>query len=194
VLDSKAGEVIFEAGNLVQVLDPKDKKTFLTSKKILPEWLGTFRVKERLLNSYVIETIYGQELDGEYNLRRLQPLQVPKGSSVEAYKTVQCAGATNAEAIAAAGPALLEEVEPSHEEESASHKAGQKVDEDEGVWVDKEAEEEVEEEAASIGERIWARRAKTQATGGGAQAVACRACLFRSGGSRRQIKARSGCR
>ncbi|KAJ6522848.1 hypothetical protein B0H10DRAFT_1642305, partial [Mycena sp. CBHHK59/15] len=47
VLDSKAGEVVFAPGDLVQVLDPKYKKTFLTSKKILPEWSGAFRVKER---------------------------------------------------------------------------------------------------------------------------------------------------
>ncbi|KAJ7137881.1 hypothetical protein C8R44DRAFT_594565, partial [Mycena epipterygia] len=47
VLDSKAGEVVFAPGDLVQVLDPKYKKTFLTSKKILPEWSGAFRIKER---------------------------------------------------------------------------------------------------------------------------------------------------
>ncbi|KAJ7209813.1 hypothetical protein B0H12DRAFT_984945, partial [Mycena haematopus] len=47
VLDSKVGEVVFAPGDLVQVLDPKYKKTFLTSKKILPEWSGAFRVKER---------------------------------------------------------------------------------------------------------------------------------------------------
>ncbi|KAJ7248276.1 hypothetical protein B0H12DRAFT_990546, partial [Mycena haematopus] len=47
VLGSKAGEVVFMPGDLVQVLDPKFKKTFLTSKKILPEWSGAFRVKER---------------------------------------------------------------------------------------------------------------------------------------------------
>ncbi|KAJ6626470.1 hypothetical protein B0H10DRAFT_1639690, partial [Mycena sp. CBHHK59/15] len=47
VLDSKAGEVVFAPGDLVQVLDPKYKKTFLTLKKILPEWSGAFRVKER---------------------------------------------------------------------------------------------------------------------------------------------------
>ncbi|KAJ7216102.1 hypothetical protein GGX14DRAFT_359255, partial [Mycena pura] len=64
ILDSKEGDVIFAPGDLVQDLDPKYKKTFLTSKKILPEWSGAFRVKERLLNSYIIETIYGQELDG----------------------------------------------------------------------------------------------------------------------------------
>ncbi|KAF8216248.1 hypothetical protein K438DRAFT_1457593, partial [Mycena galopus ATCC 62051] len=47
VLDSKAGEVVFTPGDLVQVLDLKYKKTFLTLKKILPEWSGVFRIKER---------------------------------------------------------------------------------------------------------------------------------------------------
>ncbi|KAJ6622575.1 hypothetical protein B0H10DRAFT_1712665, partial [Mycena sp. CBHHK59/15] len=41
------GEVIFAVGELVQVLDPKYKKTFRTSRKILPEWSGAFRVRER---------------------------------------------------------------------------------------------------------------------------------------------------
>ncbi|KAJ7482621.1 hypothetical protein FB451DRAFT_970125, partial [Mycena latifolia] len=41
------GEVVFVAGDLVQVLDPKFKKTFKTSRKILPEWSGAFRVRER---------------------------------------------------------------------------------------------------------------------------------------------------
>jgi transposase InsO family protein len=60
VLNSKEGEV---------VLDPKFKKMFLATKKILPEWSGAFRVKEHLLNSYIIETIYEQELDEKYNTR-----------------------------------------------------------------------------------------------------------------------------
>ncbi|KAJ6557759.1 hypothetical protein B0H19DRAFT_864741, partial [Mycena capillaripes] len=47
VVNSKAGEVVFVPGDLVQVLDPRYKKTFLTTKKILPEWSGAFRVKER---------------------------------------------------------------------------------------------------------------------------------------------------
>jgi hypothetical protein len=168
VLESKAGEVIFEAGDLVQVLDPKYKKTILTSKKILPEWSGAFRVKEHLLNSYVIETIYGQELDGEYNARRLRPLQAPKGSSLEAYEAARRAGGTNEEAIAAAGPVLLLEAEPDREDEGASRRAEEtrrrKADEDEGAWVDEDEDEDDEEEEVSIGERIRARRTGAQAT------------------------------
>jgi hypothetical protein len=37
VLESRGGEVLFAPGDLVQVLAPKYQKTFLTSKRILPE-------------------------------------------------------------------------------------------------------------------------------------------------------------
>ncbi|KAJ7141490.1 hypothetical protein C8R44DRAFT_526835, partial [Mycena epipterygia] len=47
VNNSREGEIIFVPGDLVQVLDPKYQKTFLSKKKILPEWSGALRVKER---------------------------------------------------------------------------------------------------------------------------------------------------
>jgi hypothetical protein len=58
VLDSSASEVIFEASELVQVLDPKYKKTFLTSKKILPEWSGMFRVKECICSTLILSRLF----------------------------------------------------------------------------------------------------------------------------------------
>ncbi|KAJ7711794.1 hypothetical protein B0H16DRAFT_1744800 [Mycena metata] len=141
VLDSKAGEVIFAPGDLVQVLDPKYKKTYLTSKKILPEWSGAFRVKERLLNSYIIETIYEEELAGEYNSRHLRPLEAPKGSSLEAYETARRARMTSGETQRVAEPVVLEEPEPSREEESAAREA-------DGRRQQTDEEEEVEEKEA----------------------------------------------
>ncbi|KAF8195133.1 hypothetical protein K438DRAFT_2126860 [Mycena galopus ATCC 62051] len=166
VLDSKAGEVVFTPGDLVQVLDPKYKKTFLTLKKILPEWSGAFRIKERLLNSYIIETIYGQELSGEYNSRRLRPLKAPKGSSLEAYEAARKAGATNEEALVAAGPKVAEGQEPSREEEDAAREAEERkvrgADEDEDAWVDVQDDEDDEEdgvEGETIAQRVRARRA-----------------------------------
>ncbi|KAJ7172819.1 hypothetical protein C8R43DRAFT_943893 [Mycena crocata] len=179
---SKAGEVVFAPGDLVQVLDPKFKKTFLTSKKILPEWSGAFRIKERLLNSYIIETIYGQELSGEYNSRRLRHLTAPKGSSLEAYETARKSGATNEEALAALGPVVLEAQEPSREEEGAAREAEAKrqrgVRADEEGWMDEEsgdeeADEDKEVAGETIAQRVRARRVTTQATrtlpGGGGQ-------------------------
>ncbi|KAJ7115619.1 hypothetical protein C8R43DRAFT_1038621 [Mycena crocata] len=165
VLNSKAGEIVFAPGDLVQVLDPKYKKTFLTSKKILPEWSGAFRIKERILNSYIVETIYGQELSGEYNSRRLRPLKAPKGSSLEAYEMARRAGATNGEALAVSGPVELEDSEPSREEEGAAREADERrrkgiAEDDEDDWMD---DEEADEGAVgdSIGERV---RARAQAT------------------------------
>jgi hypothetical protein len=164
VLDSKAGEVVFMAGDLVQVLDPKYKKTFLTSKKILPEWSGAFRVKERLLNSYIIETIYGQELAGEYNSRRLRLLKPPKGSSLEAYEAARSAGATVEEALGSANQLLEEPKEPSCEEEGTAHDMEEKEaqggrDEEDG-WVDEEQADEEEALGESIGQRLRARKAR----------------------------------
>jgi hypothetical protein len=168
VLGSKAGEVVFAPGDLVQVLDPKYKKTFLTSKKILPEWSGAFRVKERLLNSYIIETIYGQELDGEYNSRRLRLLKAPKGSSLEAHEASRKAGEA-AERSPEEEPLVAEEPEPSREEEGAARDAearslkSRSTEEAEEDWIDEETDEE-EAVGESIGERLRSRKAARQAT------------------------------
>jgi hypothetical protein len=119
VLSSKAGEVVFKAGDLVQVLDPKFKKMFFTMKKILSEWSGTFRVKENLLNSYTIETIYGQELDRKYSARRLQPLKAPAGSSLEAFEIARKAGLEPREGLdgRAPGIAVRDKVQSRHKED-----------------------------------------------------------------------------
>jgi hypothetical protein len=169
VLDSKAGEVVFAPGDLVQVLDPKFKKTFLTSKKILPEWSGAFRVKEHLLNSYIIETIYGQELDGEYNSWRLRLMKAPRGSSLEAHESSRKAGEVAEEAPGEA-TLVAEEPEPSREEEGATRDAkarrlaGRSAEETEEDWVDDEEAEEEEAVGESIGARLRARKGSRQAT------------------------------
>jgi hypothetical protein len=145
VLNSSAGEVVFEAGDLVQVLDPKFKKMFLNTKKILPEWSGAFRVKECLLNSYIIETIYGQELDGKYNARRLRPLKAPAGSSLKAYEMARKAE-------------QKERLDGRAEDEEDTDEAEEEDDEEDEGWEDEEAE------GSTIGARLRARRAVTRAT------------------------------
>jgi hypothetical protein len=160
VLRSNAGEVVFEVGDLVQVLDPKFKKTFLTSKKILPEWLGTFWVKERLLNSYVIETIYGQELDGKYNSKQLRPLKVPAGSSLEAYEAARKAGRLDGRAADEAGGEEAQNgvTDEQSEDEEDTDGAREEDDEEGDGWEDEDAE------GSTIGARLRARRAVTRAT------------------------------
>ncbi|KAJ7814824.1 hypothetical protein B0H14DRAFT_3476715 [Mycena olivaceomarginata] len=140
VLNSNAGEVVFKVRDLVQVLDPKFKKMFLTTKKILPEWLGAFRVKECLLNSYIIETIYGQELDEKYNARRLRPLKAPAGSSLEAYKiTRKMEEAERLDGRAADETSGTKGSEPNEDEEDTDEAKEDDNDEDKG-WEDEEAE------------------------------------------------------
>ncbi|KAJ7142841.1 hypothetical protein C8R44DRAFT_603574 [Mycena epipterygia] len=171
--NSKAGEVVFAKGDIVQVLDPKYKKTFLSTKKILPEWSGALRVKERILNSYIIETIYGQELEGKYSARRLRPMTPPKGSSLEAYEAALKAG--TATQVNAAELVTLGEPEPSRDEQSVAREMAEtdltmkaRAEEEEKDWVDED-----EEEAGTIGMRLRKRKAGTQATrtlpGGGGQ-------------------------
>jgi hypothetical protein len=158
--------VVFEAGDLVQVLDPKFKKTFLTTKKILPEWSGAFRVKERLLNSYIIETIYGQELDGKYNARRLRPLKAPVGSSLEAFEIARKAGLEPKEGLdgRAAGVVVGDEAQSRHEEDEPNEDEEDTDEDDEEDDEESEGWEDEETEDSTIGARLRARRAVTKAT------------------------------
>jgi hypothetical protein len=161
ILGSNAGKVMFAARDLVQVLDLKYKKTFLTSKKILPEWSGVFRIKERLLNLYIIETIYGLELSGEYNSRQLRPLKALKESSLEAYEAVQSVGATNKEVLAALGPVVLEAQKPSCKEEAETRKQ-EGAEENEDGWVDKEEADKGVDEEAEVQDETITQRVKDQ--------------------------------
>ncbi|KAF8144987.1 hypothetical protein K438DRAFT_2100198 [Mycena galopus ATCC 62051] len=86
--------------------------------------------------------------------RPMQPSSVSTGSSLEAYEAARKAGATDGEALEAVDPVVLEEPEPSREEESAARKADagrqRGADDDEDGWTD---EEEADEERTSIGQR-----------------------------------------
>jgi hypothetical protein len=120
------------------------------------------------MNSCIIETIYGQELAGESNSRRLRPLKAPKGSSLEVYEADRRNGATDEEAPAAAGPVVLEKPEPSREEEGAEREADPKrqrmAEDDEDNWIDEEDADEEEGVGVSIGERVRVRKLAAQAT------------------------------
>jgi hypothetical protein len=71
VFDSKAGEVIFNKGQLVQVYRSDLTYTFKSERKLLPKWSQPYRVTSRLQNSYQLETLDGIALDGEVHARRL---------------------------------------------------------------------------------------------------------------------------
>ena len=46
-------------------------------------WTGPWRVKERLLNSYTLESLDGEQLKGEYNARRLREFIPREGTELE---------------------------------------------------------------------------------------------------------------
>ena len=72
VLESTEGEVTFEKGHLMQVYHNDLAKSIGTECKLMPMWSEPCRVSERLLNSYTLETLDGQPLEGEYHARRLR--------------------------------------------------------------------------------------------------------------------------
>ena len=69
VMESREGEVTFEKGQLVQVYRNDLAKAIGTERKLIPMWSEPRRIVERLLNSYKLETLDGQTLDGEYHAR-----------------------------------------------------------------------------------------------------------------------------
>ena len=82
VLESKEGEVTFEKGQLVQVYRNDLAKAIGTERKLIPMWSEPRRVLERLLNSYKLETLDGQPLDGEYHARRLRRFTPREGTEL----------------------------------------------------------------------------------------------------------------
>jgi hypothetical protein len=82
VLESKGGEVTFDKGQLVQVYRNDLAKAIGTERKLIPMWSEPRRVLERLLNSYKLETLDGQPLDGEFHARRLRKFTPREGTEL----------------------------------------------------------------------------------------------------------------
>ena len=82
VLESKEGEVVFEEGQLVQIYRNDLAKSISSERKLAPMWSEPHRVSERILNSYKLETLQGQPLDGEYHARRLRKFVPREGTEL----------------------------------------------------------------------------------------------------------------
>src|ERR1700678_4075029 len=83
VLDSKEGEITFEKGDLVQIHRSDVAKSIGSERKLMPMWSKLHRVSKRLLNSYKLATLEGQQLDGEYHARRLRKFIPREGTELE---------------------------------------------------------------------------------------------------------------
>ena len=61
----KGGIVTFEKGQLVQAYRNDLANSLSTAQKIKPMWTGPWRVTERMLNSYTLESLDGELLKGD---------------------------------------------------------------------------------------------------------------------------------
>ena len=84
ILDSKEGEIVFKKGQLVQIHRSDLAKSISSKRKLAPMWSEPHRVLERLLNSYKLETLEGQPVDGEYHARRLRMFTPREGTELAA--------------------------------------------------------------------------------------------------------------
>ena len=82
VLDSREGEVIFQRGQLVQIYRNDLAKSISSERKLTPMWSEPHRVSERLLNSYKLETLDGQPVEGEFHARRLRGFVPREGTEL----------------------------------------------------------------------------------------------------------------
>jgi hypothetical protein len=83
VLNHHPREVVFRAGDLVQVYWSDLDFTFKTERKMLPKFSAPRRVVKRNQNSYQLETLEGLPIAGKFSSRRLHPFVPRKGTELE---------------------------------------------------------------------------------------------------------------
>ena len=83
VLSSREGEVTFKKGQLVQFHRSDIAKMIGSERKLAPMWSEPHRITERLLNSYKLETLNGQPLEGEFHARRLREFVPREGTELD---------------------------------------------------------------------------------------------------------------
>ena len=118
VLDSQEGEVIFEKGHLVQVYRNDLAKSISSECKLAPMWSEPCRVVERILNSYTLESLDGQPLEGEYHTRQLREFKPREGTELAAQEKEAKARRRELEEVAALAD-TNEETEDDLEEEAS---------------------------------------------------------------------------
>ena len=82
VLAHSPREVIFRAGDLVQVYRSDLDYTFKTERKMLPKFSAPRRVINRNQNSYQLETLEGFPIAGKFSSRRLRLFIPRKGTEL----------------------------------------------------------------------------------------------------------------
>ncbi|RXW14873.1 hypothetical protein EST38_g10981 [Candolleomyces aberdarensis] len=83
VLSRAPKEVVFRAGDLVQVYRNDLEYTFKTERKLVPKFSAPRRVVSRNRNSYQLQSLEGMPLPGWYHARRLRLFIPRKGTELE---------------------------------------------------------------------------------------------------------------
>ena len=60
---------MFEKGQLVQVYWSNLDYTFKAERKMVSRWSQPFRIRERVVNSYTLDTKKWQVIEGEFHTR-----------------------------------------------------------------------------------------------------------------------------
>ena len=87
VLAHPPREVIFKAGDLVQVYRSDLDFTFSSDRKLLPKFSAPRRVVSRNLNSYHLETLEGLPIAGRFSSRRLRQFIPRQGTELDRTQT-----------------------------------------------------------------------------------------------------------
>ena len=82
VLEHTPGEVIFLKGQLVQIYRSDLDFTFKTERKLLPKWSTPQHISSKNLNSYSLETLKGEPIQGTFSARRLRRFIPREGTTL----------------------------------------------------------------------------------------------------------------
>jgi len=83
VLSHPPREVVFRAGDLVQVYRSDLDFTFMADRKLLPKFSAPRHVTNRNYNSYRLETLEGLPIAGTFSSRRLRLFVPRKGTELK---------------------------------------------------------------------------------------------------------------
>ena len=84
VLQTNAGEVVFETDQLVQVYDNSLDITLSTTRKLLPRWSAPRCIVQRAGNSYTLKTLEGFPVPGWVHARCLREFIPRSGTALAA--------------------------------------------------------------------------------------------------------------
>ena len=88
ILDHHPREVVFKAGDLVQIYRSDLDFTFATERKLLPKFSAPRRVVSKNRNSYQLETLEGFPIAGKFSSRRLRLFIPRQGTDLERAQVV----------------------------------------------------------------------------------------------------------